>query len=129
MIGALAAIGLVASAVAWAKPIRPGDLRICGADDCRTVDDPADARAFSRLLWGDGPVTRARTPRVGSPVFGLRFAAGPAGAIVNATAIRVRGLDCGRFERGKWYLLPARLRRLSRGLKARHLRASVPRSC
>ena len=129
IIGALAAIGLIVSAVAWAKPIRPGDLRICGARHCRAVTNPADARAFSALLWGDSRVARAPTPRVGSPVFELRFDDGPAGAIINATAIRVHGLNCGRFQRGKWYRLPARLRSLTYGLKQRHLRATVPRSC
>jgi hypothetical protein len=127
--GLLLASTLIASATAWAKEIRPGDLRICGARHCRVVTSPADARAFSALLWGDGPVARAPTPRVGSPVFELRFADGPAGAIINATAIRVHGLNCGRFQRGEWYRLPARVRRLTRGLEPRRLRARVPRSC
>ena len=125
----LLALALVASATAWAKEIGPGELGICGARHCRVVTSPADARALSALLWGDRPVPRAPTPRVGSPVFELRFADGPAGAIINARAIRVHGLNCGRFQRGKWYRLPERLRRLTRGLEPRHLRSRVPRSC
>ena len=125
----LLALALVASATASAKEIGPGELRICGARQCRVVTSPADARAFSALLWGDRPVARAPMPRAGSPVFELRFADGPAGALVSATAIRVHGLNCGRFERGKWYRLPVRLRRLTSGLEARRLRSRVPRSC
>jgi hypothetical protein len=125
----LVAVGLIACATAWAKEIRPGELRICGQSHCRTVTEPRQARAFSSLLWGDGLVPRAPTPRVGSPVFQLRFKDGPAGAIVNATAIRVHGLNCGRFRRGLWYRLPKLLRGLTRGLEPRRLGAVVPRSC
>jgi hypothetical protein len=120
---------LALSAAAWAKEIRPGDLMVCGATECRTVTQPAQARAFSALLWGDGTVPRAPTPRVGSPVFQLHFRDGPAGAIITAAAVRVAGLNCGRFQRGKWYRLPRALRELTRGLEPRRLRAAVPRSC
>jgi hypothetical protein len=122
-----AVLGLVLVAAASAKEIPPGSLLICGSTHCRSVTGPADARAFSRLLWGEGRV--ARTPRVGSPVFQLRFRDGPAGAIFTATAIRVHGLNCGRFRRGLWYRLPVRLRGLTAGLEPRRLTASVPRSC
>jgi hypothetical protein len=120
---------LALSAGAWAKEIAPGELMICGARHCRTVSQPAQARAFSALLWGDGTVPRAQTPRVGSPVFHLRYREGPAGAIITATAIRVAGLNCGRFHRGKWYRLPPSLRGLTRGLEPSRLRAAVPPSC
>jgi hypothetical protein len=129
LLGALAAICLAGSAAAWAKEIGPGELRVCGAEHCRVVEDAADARAFSALLWGEGRVPRALTPRVGSPVFQLRYPDGPAGAIISRTAIRVHGLNCGRFQRGKWYRLPLKLRGLTRGLEPRRLRAAVPRSC
>jgi hypothetical protein len=126
---ALAAGALLATTGAWAKEIRPGDLRICGATQCRVVNDLGQARAFSNLLWGSSRVVRAPTPRVGSPIFGLRFRDGPAGAIISATAIRVHGLNCGRFQRGKWYRLPASLRGVTAGLKPKRLRVSIPRSC
>lgn len=125
----MAAIALLFSTASWAKEIRPGELLVCGARHCRTVNDPRQARAFGELLWGDRPVARAPMPRVGSPVFQLRFVDGPAGAIINATAIRVHGLNCGRFQRGKWYRLPARLRGLTSGLEPRRLTRRVPRSC
>jgi hypothetical protein len=129
ILGAFAAISLCCSAAVWAKDIRPGDLRICGARHCRTVTDPRETRAFGNLLWGDGPVVRAPRPPVESRVFELRFADGPAVALIDATAIRVHGLNCGRFQRGKWYRLPARLRGVTRGLEPKRLRARVPRSC
>lgn len=128
IVGALAAISIVVPVATWAKEFPPGDLRICGAKHCRTVT-AAQSRGFSDLLWGDRPVARAPTPRVGSPVFQLRFKDGPVGAIITATSIRVAGLNCGRFQRGKWYRLPRRLRGLTRGLEPRRLRAYVPPSC
>lgn len=117
------------AAGAAAKEIRPGDLRICGATHCRVVKDRGQAHAFSELLWGPSRVVRAPTPPVGSPIFQLRFRDGPAGAIISASAIRVHGLFCGRFQRGKWYRLPASLRGVTAGLKPKRLRAFVPRSC
>lgn len=127
--GVVAASALVLAAMAAAKEFPPGSLMVCGADQCRTLSDPAQSRAFSSLLWGGGRVRRAPTPRVGSPVYQLRFRTGPAGAIINATAIRVHGLDCGRFQRGRWYRLPRALRDVAAGLEPKRLRASVPPSC
>ena len=129
LFAALLVSALIVAAAAAAKEIGPGELLICGAARCRTVTEPEDARAFSSLLWGDGRVARAPTPPVWSPVFQLRFENGPAGGIISATAIRVHGLNCGRFERGKWYRLLATLRGLAAGLKPKRLRTSVPRSC
>jgi hypothetical protein len=119
---------LVVTVSASAKEFPPGKLRICGATQCRLVTG-AQSRAFSALLWGNGRVARAPTQPVGSAIYQLRFENGPAGAIINATAIRLHGLNCGRFERGKWYRLPATLRGLTEGLRPKRLRASVPRSC
>ena len=125
---AAAVVALAVAGIASAKEFPPGGLKVCGATRCRVVTD-AQSRAFSSLLWGGRPVTRTATPRVGSPIFQLRFRNGSAGAIVSATAIRVHGLNCGRFERGKWYRLPSSLRRVASGLKPKRLRSSVPRSC
>ena len=93
------------------------------------VKDPARARAFGDLLWGDERIARAPRPRVGSPVFQLRYRTGPAGTIITAISFRVAGLNCGRFQRGKWYRLPPKLRGLTDGLEPRRLTAYVPRSC
>jgi hypothetical protein len=121
-------LALSVATAAFAKEFPPGSLRVCGAAHCRVVAD-AQSRAFSALLWGDRRVTRAPSPRVGAPVFQLRFKDGPAGALISATAIRVHGLSCGRFQRGTWYRLPRELHRLTAGLKPKRLRAPVPRSC
>jgi hypothetical protein len=126
--GAILALGLIVAAAAWAKEIPPGGLSICGARHCRVVNEPA-TRAFSSPLWGPGRVYPAPTPRLGSPIFQLRFEDGPAGVIMNATAFRVHGLICGRFRRGQWYRLPRALRGLTSGLEPKRLRAPIPRSC
>jgi hypothetical protein len=126
--GVLITAGLLAAAEASAKEFPPGGLMLCGATQCRVVTD-AQSRAFSDLLWGDRPVTRTPTPRVGSEIYQLRFRSGPLGAIISPTAIRVHGLRCGRFQRGKWYRLPPALIGVTRGLEAKRLRATVPRSC
>ena len=128
LLGFLLASGLVVVGGVLAKEFPPGGLRVCGATQCRVVTN-AQSRAFSELLWGETPVRRAPLPRVGSPIYQLRFENGPAGAIINATAIRVHGLNCGRFQRGTWYRLPTKLRDLASGLKPKRLRASIPRSC
>jgi hypothetical protein len=128
LFGALLFGTLVVVAAASAKEFPPGGLMICGATQCRVAND-AQSRAFSDLLWGPGRVVRAPTPRVGSLIFQLRFRDGPAGVIISTTAVRVHGLNCGRFERGKWYRLPASLRGITAGLKPKRLRASIPRSC
>lgn len=128
-LGCAIALGLVVAAAAAAKEIPPGSLLVCGAKHCRAVASPADARAFSALFWGQGRIVRTATPRVGSPVFALRFRAGPPLALITATAVRVHGLNCGRFRRGVWYRLPPRLRGVGAGLEPRRLTASIPRSC
>jgi hypothetical protein len=121
-------VALVAAGIASAKEFPPGGLMACGATQCRVVTD-GQSRAFSSLLWGYRLATRAPTPRVGSPIFQLRFKEGPAGAIISPTAIRVHGLNCGRFHRGRWYRLPASIRGVANGLEPKRLRAPVPRSC
>jgi hypothetical protein len=117
------------ASAASAKEIPPdAELRVCGARQCRVLT-PEQTRAFSALLWGSGPVVRATTPRIGSALFQLRFENGPAGVVLNQTAFRVHGLNCGRFRRGVWYRLPVELRGLAAGLAPKRLRSTVPRSC
>jgi hypothetical protein len=123
-----ASILFLATPAASAKEFPPGDLFLCGATQCREVS-AEHGRAFSSLLWGDRPVTRTETPRVGSPVYQLRFRNGPAGVMLTATAFRVHGLNCSRFQRGRWYRLPRGLRGLTTGPTPKHLRSPVPRSC
>jgi hypothetical protein len=127
-LAAAIAAALAVAGIASAKEFPPGGLMVCGAKQCRVVTD-AQSRAFSALLWGDRPVTPAPTPRVGSPIFQLRFKSGPAGAVISSSAIRVHGLNCGRFLRGRWYRLPASIRGVGGGLEPKRLRSSIPRSC
>ena len=123
------AVLIFGASAASAKEIRPdAELRVCGARQCRVLT-PEQTRAFSALLWGGRNVVRASTPRVGSAVFQLRFKDGPAGVVLNQTAFRVHGLNCGRFRRGVWYRLPVELRGLGAGLTPKRLRSTVPRSC
>jgi hypothetical protein len=123
-----ASILFLATPAASAKDFRPGDLRICGATHCRTLSN-SQTRAFGTLLYGSGQVVAAPTPPVGAPVFQVRTKDGPLGVVITATAIRVHGLNCGRFQRGSWYRLPRVLRHLTAGLEPKRLRASAPRSC
>jgi hypothetical protein len=130
LLSTLAATALfLAVPAASAKEFQPDDLRLCGARQCRVLNDGATNRRFGSFLYGDGRVVLAPTPKVGSAVFQLRFRDRPAGVILNETSARVHGLNCGRFRRGHWYHLPAALRGLTTGLKPKRLRATVPRSC
>jgi hypothetical protein len=127
-LSAALAAGLLVGPSASAKEFPPGSLRICGAAECR-VATVAQSKAFSDLLWGNRRVARAPTPRVGSPVYQLRFPSGPVGAIISPTAIRVHGLICERFQRGRWYWLPPSLRGVTAGMTPIRLWHAVPRSC
>lgn len=119
---------LAATSAASAKDFRPGDLRVCGAIHCRALGK-TQTSAFGTLLYASGKVARAPEPPIGAPVIQVRTTDGPLGAVITATAIRVHGLNCGRFRRGSWYRLPPALRHLTTGLEAKRLRASVPPSC
>jgi hypothetical protein len=123
----LAALALAAGA--WAKEFPPGSLMVCGATQCRVLSDGTKTTLLGRFLYGERRVVPAPTPRVGSPVYLLRFKNGYAGVLLTHTAARVHGLNCGRFRRGHWYRLPRELQSLGRGLKPRRLRAVVPHSC
>jgi hypothetical protein len=98
LFGALLTASLLIPAVVWAKDFGPGDLRVCGAARCRVIEDGTASSRFGRFLYGNERVVPVPTPRVGSPVFQLRFKDGPAGVILNRTAARVHGLNCGRFN-------------------------------
>ena len=124
-----ASILLLGTPAASAKDFRPGDLRVCGAVHCRVVTERAQARAFSAFLYGNGRLVRASAPRVGSPVFQLRLKDGFVAALLSRASIRVHGLYCERFMRGRWYRLPPSLRNIGAGLEPKRLRSTVPHSC
>jgi hypothetical protein len=136
-IGALAVLGLlICASVAAAKDFHPGDLRLCGAARCVAVTDRAALRDLSSFVYGTRRVTIVRSPRVGAPVYELRFRNGYVAGMVGAGRVdrfRSHGVICGRFQRGKWYGLPARvsreLRSLAAPLEPLRLSRAVPRSC
>ena len=126
-----ATAALLAVPAAVAKDFGPGDLRICGRERCMAIMNPGVVRILSAYYWGPGRAPRAGPVRNGAPAFELRFRNGhPSGMVGSAWLNRFRayGFFCGRFERGKWYLFPARavteMRRLTAGLEP--LRVSPP---
>jgi hypothetical protein len=133
---AAAAIFFCGSA-ATAKDFGPGDLRVCGAKRCVPIENRNALRAFSAFYYGAGRAAVTRPPPLGAPAFEIRFRdRGAAGIVASARLDRARvyGLNCGRFRRGRWYRLPARItlevRRLSAGLAPLHVtRRPPPPSC
>jgi hypothetical protein len=66
----------------------------------------------------------------------LRFTNGYVTGVVAGAALdrfRAYGVNCGRFVRGRWYLLPERaareVRRIAASLEPLHVNRTVPRSC
>ena len=128
-------VALLTVPSAAAKEFRPGDLRVCGRNHCVSIANRPLLRILSSYYYGSGQVPRAaRVPR-GAPGFELRFKNGYAWGMV-ATAkldrFRAYGVYCGRFERGRWYVFPARaaaaLRKLTAGMRPMRV-AAPPRSC
>ena len=133
----LGAALLLGVSTAAAKDFQPGDLRVCGAAQCRPVTSRTALRAFSSFYYGDDRVAVVRAPRLGAPAFEVRFRDGGVAALVASAKLdrtRVYGLNCGRFRRGRWYRLSPRaalaVRNLSAGLGPLHVpRGPAPRSC
>jgi hypothetical protein len=131
----VALIAWLAVGAATAKDFKPGDLRVCNAVKCAAIFDRGALNAFSAFYYGSASVERAAAPPSGASAFRLKLN----GAIVGVAATRrldrvlAYGLNCGRFERGVWYRLPARaaigLRRLTAGLVPQRVPRGIPRSC
>jgi hypothetical protein len=54
-------------------------------------------------------------------VFQLRFRSGHATGLIGGANLRrtvVFGLNCGRFQRGAWYVLPARAASFARSARS-----------
>jgi hypothetical protein len=134
---ALLALGaLLATPQASAKEFRPGDLRVCGRTRCVPIVNRAVLPVFSAFYWGPDRVVRAPKVPVGAPAFELRFGNGYVSGIVATRRLdrfRAYGFYCGRFQRGKWYRVPAgavrELMRLTPSLRPRRVTRIVPRSC
>lgn len=126
----LVAAALLAVPAALAKPFEPGDLRICGREQCAAIQDRNALEVLSTLYWGPGHPRRAQPVRAGAPAFKLRFRSGYVSGIVAGRGLdrfRPYGFYCGRFHQGTWYRIPTRaivvIRRLAGGLQP----SAVPR--
>jgi hypothetical protein len=132
-----AALALLIPPSAAAKEFSPGDLRLCGADECAVIAEREALRLLSRFYYSIEEAPRARTdPRLGAPYLQLKFRNGYVTGIV-ATASFDRflsyGVHLGRFRRGIWYRVPPaaaeELRRLARELEPLRLtRTAIARS-
>ena len=132
----LAAAAVLCSSAATAKDFEPGDVSICNAKRCIPITKLTLLRALSAFYYSGRRPSIVRAPRKDAPAFELRFDDGRrAGLVASARLDRalVYGLNCGRFRRGTWYRVPARialeLRWLVGRLKPLHIPASPPRSC
>jgi hypothetical protein len=119
----LAPVALSVVSVAGAKDFGPGDLRVCDATRCVAVMDANVLPLLGRFYYSGRHPAVARPPSMRAPYFELRFRNGYVTGIV-ATQRLDRflsyGVYLGRFRRGTWYRVPARL-----GQEFRELTASL----
>jgi hypothetical protein len=118
----LAAAALAVIPSATAKDFGPGDLRVC-AHRCVPIVHRAVLPLLGRFYYSDRQVAHvADRPRLGAPAFELRFTNGyVTGIAASARLDRFLsyGVNTGRFERGIWYRVPARIASELRALTAR----------
>ena len=127
-----AAVVLLVVPGAAAKDFRPGDLRICNASRCVPITDSRILPLVGTFYYHSGSPPAASPPRMGASMFELRFRNGYVTGIV-ATARLDRflsyGVDLERFDKGRWYRVPARLaaelRRLAAPLRPLRVTASA----
>jgi hypothetical protein len=132
----LFAAGLLAVPAAVAKDFEPGDLQICGRDRCVAIRDRSVLRVLSSFYWGNVRAQRAHPVRPGARAFQLRFGHDYVSGIVGSPRLdrfRAYGVNCGRFQRGRWYRVPKRavaeIQRLTKGLGPSKVSRIPPRSC
>jgi hypothetical protein len=129
------ALALLFAVPAAAKEFGPRDLKVCGRSGCAPIRDVHALSAFSRFTYGDGKVTAVAAPAAGAGSFAIRFRDGSVVGVASRRldGFRANGINCGRFHRGVWYRLPARitkeLQALTSQLRPAKLSASIPRSC
>jgi hypothetical protein len=118
------AAALAFTSGASAKEFRPGDLSICNAKRCVAIADQAVLDSLSIFYYGNTQLTTTTRPRMRSPYFQLRFSNGYVTGIVASVSLDrflSYGVNLGRFQRAKWYRVPARaaleLRMLTMELK------------
>jgi hypothetical protein len=120
----LAAAALAVIPSATAKDFGPGDLRVCNAHRCVPITHRAVLPLLGRFYYLDTQDPRvAPRVRLGAPYFELRFKNGyVTGIAASARLDRFLsyGVNLGRFHRGVWYRIPARLaselRKLTAGM-------------
>ena len=120
---------------AVAKDFGPGDARVCDAGGCEPIMNRAAARELASFLYAGPQPERVWRPAAGSPSFELRLRLGRTIGVAGGrwlNRMRVHGLNCDRFRRGRWYRLPAEvaeeLRQLTADRAGIPLRGA-PRSC
>jgi hypothetical protein len=123
LLGALlVAMLLICVPAASAKDFGPGDVSVCNAKRCIPVKNRNVLPLLGSFYYSGPPPTVVRAPRMGAPMFELRFRNGYATGIVARRKLD-RFLSYGvyleRFRRGKWYRVPAGLAQELRRLSAR----------
>lgn len=107
---------------ATAKDFGPGDLRICNSKRCVPVENGKVLPLLGSFYYSGPPPAVVRAPRMGAPMFELRFDNGYVTGIVATRKLDLflsYGVNLGRFRRGKWYRLPSRLAQELRRLSVR----------
>jgi hypothetical protein len=132
-IGAVCAVvALAFAAGAAAKDFSPGDLRICDAKTCVSIDNQRVLTQLSRFYYSVGSPARMLPPTMRAPYFELKYRNNYVTGIV-ATRRLDRFLSYGvhleRFKRGTWYRVPTRaareMRRLTAGMEPLRLSAAA----
>jgi hypothetical protein len=97
---------------AAAKDFQPGDLRVCNADRCVPITDPAVVRLLGPFYYGARSPKTVAAPRFGAPAFELRFPNGYATGVAASPRLDrflSFGVNLGHFRKGVWYAIPPRL--------------------
>jgi hypothetical protein len=125
----VAVVALVVLPSASAKDFKPGDIRICNADQCKTVVNRKALAVLAEFMYERRAApARAARPRLGQPYYKLRYSNGYIPGIVATRDIDrflSYGVFLGRFTRYHWYEIPSaasrEFRRLTAGLRPLHL--------
>jgi hypothetical protein len=124
---------LVSASAASAKgPLRPGDLRVCGAGArCVAIVEQPVLNSLRSFYDGPGQRPVAAAPRLGEPAFQLAGRSGYVTGIVVGARFLSYGINLNRFNTSVWYRLPSRAARalgiLSGPLRPRPLTACALR--
>jgi hypothetical protein len=103
-------IALLGVPAATAKDFQPGDLRICGANECIAIENPDVLRTLSSFYYMGPQPSVTWAPAFGSRAFELKFRNDYAtGAVASARLDRFisYGVNIGRFGTRKWYRVPS----------------------